>query len=398
MQEFQSLYSAFDTFPAPKGAAIHIEHMAKTLFETQGGGCLYVLGGEGLPSYQLEDGFQIHRFSQPMSNYLERALAFGNQLTQLLTENARVSNKASSADLKICHFRDPWSALAILNFKQSTGAAFCTLYEVNGLPSIELPYAYPHIAPETLSKIRHQEQLCLEEVDKIVVPSKTIKENLIKRNISPDKIAVIPNGADIPAANLPRPSNAPSRYLIYFGALQQWQGIDDLLRALPLLADIENLELVVCAAKHNRIAKSYQKLCSKLGIDNKVHWKFALDKTELQCWVTHAELSVAPLTDCERNINQGCCPLKILESLAAGTPVVATDLPVVRELMRDGNHGRLIRANRPTDIARATRLLLDAPLKREAMAKKCVERVTNHFSWESATTQLQTLYREMITE
>jgi len=143
-----SLYSAFDLFPSQKGAAIHINKFARALFEeTDGGGLLYVLGNESLPIYQLEEKIEIVRFSAPIQNYLQRALAFSERLSVLLSESG---NK-----LKIAHFRDIWSGLPILTNPQKN---YKTIFEVNGLPSIELPFIYNHISPETLEKIKSQEE------------------------------------------------------------------------------------------------------------------------------------------------------------------------------------------------------------------------------------------------
>ena len=96
---------------------------------------------------------------------------------------------------------------------------YATVFEVNALPSIELPFAFPGIAPRTLEKIRASEMFCLEQCDRIVTPSATTREMLCGLGIDRRKISVIPNGADLPSAQA-RPPQAPENYLLYFGALQ----------------------------------------------------------------------------------------------------------------------------------------------------------------------------------
>ena len=133
------------------------------------------------------------------------------------------------------------------------------------------------------------------------------------------------------------------------------------MRAFARLQDLEGLELVICASVHQRRAKAHAKLATRLEIAERVRWHFALPEAELARWREHALLSLAPLRDCSRNVVQGCAPLKILESMAAGVPVVASDLPVTRELITDGVHGRLVAPDRPGELARAIRVLLDLP-------------------------------------
>ena len=91
-------------------------------------------------------------------------------------------------------------------------------------------------------------------------------------------------------------------------------------------------------------------------------------------------------------MEQGCSPLKILESMAAGVPVVASDLPVVRELMEDRVHGRLVDPERPSELARAIRLLLDYPDELRAMGARARTHVEDCLSWSRSTGQLRALY------
>jgi len=376
----EALYASFDRFPSRKGSAVHIDRFARALFAHAGGGLLYVLGGDGLPPYQREDEVEIVRFSRPTDNYLERALAFSARLEALLDQDG--------GSLRLAHFRDPWSGMAVVQRE------LATVYEVNGLPSVELPYLHPGIPRGTLERIAEVEQRCLDAADAVVAPSPVIAAALERRGVATDRIHVISNGADL-APPTPRPADAPVRYLLYFGALQPWQGLDTALRALARLTDLEDLELVVCASVHRRKAKPYRKLAARLGVEHRVRWHFALPEDQLAPWREHAVASLAPLRDCSRNVAQGCAPLKVLESMASGVPVLASDLPVVRDLVDDGEQGLLVAPDRPGELARAVRTLLDFPDRATAMGKAGRARVAERFSWEASVAALADLYASL---
>ena len=377
----EALYTSFDRFPSRKGSAVHIDRFARALFARARGGLLYVLGGDGLPPYQREGEVEIVRYSRATPNYLERALAFSARLEALLDQDG--------AELRLAHFRDPWSGMAVIQ------RDVATVYEVNGLPSVELPYLHPGIPRGTLERIAEIEQRCLDAADAIVVPSPVIAAALERRRVPATRIHVIPNGADLPPPT-PRPEGAPARYLLYFGALQPWQGLDTALRALGRLSDdLEDLALVVCASVHRRKAKPYRRLAARLGVEERVHWHFALPEAELAPWREHALASLAPLRDCSRNVAQGCAPLKVLESMASGVPVVASDLPVVRQLMDDGGQGLLVAADRPGEIARAVRMLLDFPDRAAIMGAAGRTRVAERFSWDASVAALGDLYASL---
>jgi glycosyltransferase involved in cell wall biosynthesis len=372
-----SLYAAFDRFPSRKGAAIHIDRFARTLFETFGGGTLFVLGGGELPRHQVEGNVEIRRFADDVPNFLDRALRFGAWLGQ----------HVDRMSVRIAHFRDPWSGAPLVLRPHG----YTAVYEVNALPSIELPSLFPDLGPKTLEKIRRLELDCCAEADLIVTPSQTTARLLERLGVDAAKIEVIPNGADLDAP-APRPAGAPARYLLYFGAAQSWQGLDTLLRAFARLADFDDLRLVLCASKDTRAWRACARLAERLGVAERIVWQYELHEPELARWRQHALVSVAPLTDCERNVTQGCAPLKILESMASGTAVVASDVPPVRELIRDRENGWLVHPERPAELARAIRILLEQPEKARALGGSARRTIAERFTWERSTDALRRAY------
>lgn len=354
---------------------MHIAQFARALFDWAGGGLLYVLGGDDLPARQVEGDVEIVRFSTPVDNFLERTVAYGRRLDALLE---------SRPALELAHVRDPWSGLPLV------GRDLALVYEVNALPSIELPFAYPRVAPRTIEKIERLERIVLDRADAIVVPAQTIRDLLIRRGVTKE-ITVIPNGAELPE---PAERIEADDYFLYFGALQEWQGIETLFRAFARLRDLP-VKLVVCYSHHTRYAKAYVRLAEKLEIASRVVWHSALTAEQLQPWLQHAVASVAPLSDCARNVVQGCSPLKVLESMAAGVAVVASDLPAVRELVTDRVEALLVPPDRPPALARAMRILYEYPDLRRALGARGRERIARSLTWSHAARRLQELYSSL---
>ena len=89
-----------------------------------------------------------------------------------------------------------------------------------------------------------------------------------------------------------------------------------------------------------------------------------LEPAELAGVFASLRFTVAPLAETARNTWQGCCPIKIVESMAAGTPVIAADLAVSRELISDGEDGLLAAPGDRRAWARAMeRLFADDELR-----------------------------------
>lgn len=385
-----ALYAAFDVYPSSKGAATHISHAARQLFDYFGGGLLYTLGDDDLPLYQPEGRVDILR-------YFETGEVFRNFLTRALAFRARVARAAATCpELIVCQFRDPWGGMALLDEGTSPDRVaprgYRTVYEINGLPSIEMPLARPLLGAATLARLRQAERFCWNRADHIVTPSYTLRENLVRLGAPAERITVIPNGATVPARSPRPPAEAPGNYLLYFGALQSWQGVDTLLRAFATLTDHEDLRLVICSSVRMRQAKVYRRLARKLGLGERVLWKYRLRKPELARWISGARFTLAPLAENERNLDQGCSPLKILESMALGVPVLASDLPVVREIIRHRENGWLTRPDRPAELAREIRIMLAYPDEVKRLGAAARATIQRDFTWRRNRERSEAVY------
>jgi len=377
-----ALYAAFDRVPSAKGAAIHIAHTVRAL-ERAAGGTILVCAADGeFPDWEREGDLEVRRFGAGATDFVSRIRAYQGGLAATL--------QAHRSSLALCHFRDPWSGIPIL---QARGQ-WKTIYEVNGLPSIELPYRYPRLAAHTLERIRAMEAHCLEHADFILTPSATIADNLVARGVRRQRITVIPNGADL-TGQAERPAGAPERYVLYFGALQPWQGVASAVAALPLLADT-GLALVICSSHPDSVGIALKARAEMLGVAGRIVWRHLLSREALAPWIAHALAALAPLTESPRNLEQGCCPLKILEAMAAGTPVIASDIQPVRELVTHREHGLLVRAGRPEPLARAIRELDDSPALRKSLGICARERVRANYTWEEIERRTERWYRKAV--
>ncbi len=381
----ECLYAAFDTYPAPKGAAIHIREFSAALFEHFGSGLLLALGSPELPAWQFEGNCEIRRMISDESNFLRKAGEF-SQFVQFHAELLK-------NDLRLAHFRDPWGGLPIL---RGVASQCRTVFEVNALPSIELPVRFRNITSAVLDKIRNIENECLQRSDAIICPSDVIRNFLIERGVAAGKISVIRNGAvSIDPAGLSRPAGAPADYLVYVGAVQSWQGIEILFKAMTFLADMPDLKLVLCVSGSRQRLKFLNKLAERMQINDRLVWQYRLNQNELLPWLAHARISVAPLTECTRNLQQGCCPLKILEAMAMKVPIIASDIPVVRELVDHNQTGWLVRPDRPSELARAVRILLANRSEADRIKDAAHVKATRDFSWQKAAAGLRALYKQL---
>jgi glycosyltransferase involved in cell wall biosynthesis len=384
------LYTAFDVVPSPKGASTHISYFARGLVDAGYRVQLITAGDPSLPEQDEHWGAQVRRVPGGNdSHFLQRAVEFGQ---------AVMRHVESSPPYHIVHFRSIWSGLGLVQAQPRFG--YRTLFEVNGLPSIEIKYHYPALkGSPLLAKIKEQEVVTLLLADAVVCPSAVTRAYLASLGIPRDKITVIPNGVDTALFSpqpLPAASDLPT--LLYIGTLADWQGLDLLLEAMPAILTNQPARLRIVGRGRGRQRKDLLRRVRKLGLDESVSVEPAVPHHEVPALIAQAVVCLAPLAYNDRNVTQGCCPIKVLEYMACGRPLVAANLPVVRELAREDVDALLFTPDDPADLARCVSALLADPALAQRLADSAARRARDRFSWRQAQRKLLRVYDGLLPE
>jgi len=384
MRHLRAAYISFDTVPAPKGAATHIEAFARALGAALGGLELVTVALGSESTARVERWPDVFHTELPAlgATLIDRVLCFRRFLTHWLAER----------QFEVIQFRSIFEGLPLLELAGASRLVF----EVNGLPSIELKYRYPGMEDdrELMRKLLAQEQRCFETADLIVTPSGVTRQYLIAaRRVRTEKVRVIPNGVDTEVFR-PGVRTGPADILkmIYFGTLSAWQGVELGIRALAQGRLEAAASFTIIGTGSGRERESLMQLAAKLGVAAHVTMLPALPQTELAEHLRAADVMLAPLTLNDRNVVQGCCPLKILEGMAAGVPVIASDLPVVRELGCDGVHFLVVKAGSVDQIAQAALRLARDPALAASIAEQARAHVLANYTWDRSCELLLQAY------
>ncbi|HNB40552.1 MAG TPA: glycosyltransferase family 4 protein [Anaerolineales bacterium] len=382
------LYTAFDIVPSPKGASTHILHNLRGLVNGNFNVHLITPNDGVLPPEDTIEGARLTRISQDLSqNFLARAVHFGKSV---------LSHLALNPGYDVVHYRNIWDGFHITQNKKKFG--YKTIFEVNGLSSIELKYHYPGMDASLLAKIKEQELATLHLSDAIICPSNVTRDYIASLGLNRKLVTVIPNGvspSDFPVTPLPiRDGREP--VLLYIGTLADWQGLDIVIKALPKILEQQPVKLRILGRGRSRQRKMLAKQIRKLGLDEYVLVQPAVPHHEIPAVIASADLCVAPLGLNDRNVTQGACPIKVLEYMAAGRPLLASNMPIVRELVREDVDGLLFSPNDPDDLARqANQLLKDMELSKR-LAESAAGYVREKFTWHESQKKLLKVYEKLI--
>ena len=126
----------------------------------------------------------------------------------------------------------------------------------------------------------------------------------------------------------------------------------------------------------------------------------AIPYAQIPVELAKADLGVAPFTTAPHPALRAAgffwSPLKIYEYMAAGLPVVTTDISPLRTVIRDGMEGALYPEGDVAALAAAIARVLEDPAAARAMGRRARERVVAGYSWQRHCVELERILHEMI--
>jgi glycosyltransferase involved in cell wall biosynthesis len=212
--------------------------------------------------------------------------------------------------------------------------------------------------------------------------------------VHPERVEELPFGVDTDVFS-PGPDRrerfmipAESRVVLFVGGLDRahaFKGIHELLTAFSKLDPADHLLLV----GEGDLRESYETRARELGIANRVHFLGKIDQETLVDAYRTADVFAFPSTSAAEAFG-----LVALEAQACGVPVVASDLPGVRTVVKRDETGKLVVPGDVEQLAGALRDLLHDPQECERMAKNARAHA-EQYSWERHVERLREIYRHV---
>jgi glycosyltransferase involved in cell wall biosynthesis len=211
-------------------------------------------------------------------------------------------------------------------------------------------------------------------------------------NYSP---TVIPNAVDAsffrPGAPAPRVAQrlagSPGFRLLCVGRLVQHKGIENLIDAMQFLPPPAHLVIAGDGDKR----RDFEARARASPAGDRITFQGHVPLQDLPDLYRACDVFVLPSVS-----RLEAFGIVALEAMASGLPVVASDIPGVREVVDEGAEGYLANPLDPANLAARVNELLVSPLKRARFGRNGRAKVLREFSWERVAAQVERVYEQVL--
>ncbi len=234
--------------------------------------------------------------------------------------------------------------------------------------------------------------------DLFLCRSQSLREVLLEKGASPDRIRLNPTGIPLPATTRPflAPAASAQQPLRLLQACRfiGKKGLDTAIRGTALLHR-QGVPVQLTLAGEGPERPVLEALAKAEGIGEWVRFTGFLSSAELEDIMREHDLFLHPSRTTDTGDREGI-PNSLLEAMACGLPVVATRHSGIPEAVTDGVEGRLLDEADPASLASAVGSLLEERTRYPEMAAAARRRVEQNFSVPSCIEKLETAYGEAI--
>lgn len=250
------------------------------------------------------------------------------------------------------------------------------------------------------SLAREIEQKVLRQADAVVVVSRELGDRFAQEGVNPDRIHVVPNGADLSLfENLPsaedcrKALNLNDQLVIGFaGSLKVWHGVDLLISAFgQLQAQHPHTHLLIVGSGPEEVR--LQAMTEEMGLTGAVTFTGAVAHAEVPRHLKAMDIAVAPF---RRTKDFYFSPIKLFEYMAAGSCVVASRLGQITDVIEEGVDGRLFEPDDENDLVSVLVEVMNDLESRRLMTQNAQNKVQETFTWAHAATKISDVLKSVL--
>ena len=297
-------------------------------------------------------------------------------------------------DIVHAHSPIPYSDLPALLYAKRKKLPFILTYQFDG---VETGGSFARNAGVSLYNKLFIHKV-LKSADAIIATTKSYaKESPFLRRYL-DKIVVIPNGINIKEVTTPLtreksreilglPQN--SEIILFFGSLVEYKGPDILLKAFKKVKNVvPNAKLIFAGRGH--MDSQLKETAKQMNISKDVIFTGFVEDNVKPLYYKAADVFCLPSTTLAESFG-----IVNLEAMAAGIPIVSSNLGGIPDIVKNGENGLLSKPYDVEMLAENLIKLFENDNLRVEMGKTGLKLVKN-YTWDEVTTKTEKLYRELL--
>jgi phosphatidyl-myo-inositol alpha-mannosyltransferase len=357
------------SWDVPGGVQVHVRDLAAHLRKL--GHDVRILA-PGRQTGRRDDAWIVGRAIPVRGNGSVARISFGPQVA------SAVARALKEAQPDVIHVHEPLvpsvSMHAVLNANAPVVATFHSNVGRERMSSLWFQLAAPMMRPVWNRLARR------------VAVSEAARHSVTSR-MGGDDLVIVPNGVDVErfagasAAKLP-----PGRHLLFVGRLEERKGFPVAVAAFAQLASqYPDLKLMVVGDGSERDAVDEL----EPAVRSRVEMLGRVDDDRLAQYLRGATVYLGPALGGES------FGIVLAEAMAAGLPIVASDIPGYRDVARDGVEALLVPPGDPAALVAAVRKVLDDSALAKALGEAGAKRA-HDYAWDSVTDRIVSVYRSVL--
>jgi glycosyltransferase involved in cell wall biosynthesis len=242
-------------------------------------------------------------------------------------------------------------------------------------------------------RLYRRERRVWKQAAGIVTTTAGIRDSFTESYGPRGPLSVIPNGCDVPDAQaLPALPEAPPPRIVYAGQLYPWKGVDVLVDAATRIPRARLVILGGIAGEHD--LDRIRSAVAARGLAERSELPGGVPQARVAEELARASVVVVPFLRSAMT-ERHTSPIKAFEAMAAGRPIVASDLPSSREFLRDGENALLVPPGDPEALAAALRRVLEDRALATRLARTAFSEAPA-YSWDARARRLRQVLEEVL--
>jgi len=226
----------------------------------------------------------------------------------------------------------------------------------------------------------------------IITVTPQLKEMVVSM-LGSENVYVIPNGANTevfsPTARISSPISQP--YVVFFGAMAPWQGIDTILAAAdnPSWPSEVGVVFIGEGTEADAVRRAAR-------VNSRIKYMGVLPYRSVPSFVANSIAGLSVQSNVEGRAETGLYPLKVFETMACGRPVIVSDWPGQSDLVRSSSCGVVVAPDDPSKLAEAVAYLASNPFIASVLGSNGRKEVEERHSWKARAYQTHQVISSVI--